>query len=64
MLEGRVADEGSAIHHVHVLHALCDLLDADVAAGGGYAVALKDAFEPFQPFSAEPLALFVAAAGH
>lgn len=64
MLEGRVADEGSAIHHVHVLHALCDLLDADVAAGGGYAVALKDAFEPFQPFSAEPLALFVTAAGH
>ena len=26
-------------------------------------MALKDAFEPFQPFSAEPLALFVTAAG-
>ena len=64
MLEAGVADEGAAVYHVHVLHALRDFLDGDFSVRGRYAVALEYAFEAFEPLGAESLALLVAAAGH
>ena len=64
VLKCSVPQEGTAIHHVHVLHALADLVHRDVAVYSGDAVALKHALEALQPLSPESLSLFVGALWH
>lgn len=64
MLKGGVPQEGTAIHHVHVLHALADLVHRDVAVYCGDAVALEHALEALHPLGKEPLPLFFGALWH
>ena len=64
MLKDGISQELAPLHHVHILHVLCELGDGHFSVNGGDAVTVERPPKLLIPLLAEPCALVFAAARH
>ena len=64
MLQDSVTNKFPALHHIHVTHILCQLIDCDFPVNRGNAVTIMRPLELLAPFLPEPPPLVWLGAGH